>query len=119
MEGLLGYKKLFVWQFADKYAKEIYKITLKFPKDELYGIISQLRRASLSVPLNIVEGHSRNNKKEFRQFLKIALGSLVETEYLLEFSKEQKYLNEEEYHNLELLRKQTGSLLWKLLKSQN
>lgn len=79
----VGYRKLIAWQFADKLAWEVYKLTDKFPKDELYGLTSQIRRASLSIPLNIVEGHSRNSKNEFRQFLKIALGSLAETEYLL------------------------------------
>lgn len=114
----MGYKKLIVWQAADELAKAVYKVTSKFPKYELYGITSQLRRASLSVPLNIVEGHSRNNKNEFRQFLRIALGSLTETEYLLEFAKEQGYLNEAEYESLIKLRGRVGSLLWKLFKSQ-
>lgn len=116
--NFLGYKKLIAWQAADELAKAVYKVTSKFPKYELYGITSQLRRASLSVPLNIVEGHSRNNKNEFRQFLRIALGSLTETEYLLEFTKEQGYLNEAEYESLIKLRGRVGSLLWKLFKSQ-
>lgn len=119
MDNLVGYKKLLVWEAADELAKEIYKITVKFPKDELYGITSQIRRASLSVPLNIVEGHSRNNRNEFRQFLRIALGSLTETEYLLEFAREQTYLSKTEYEHLIRLRNRVGSLLWKLFKSQS
>jgi four helix bundle protein len=114
-----GYKKLIVWQKADELAKKIYKITNKFPSNELYGIISQLKRASLSVPLNIVEGYARASKNEFRQFLKIALGSLAETGYLLEFSYEQGFLLNKDFEELMMLRDQCGQLLWKLLKSQS
>lgn len=56
-----GYKKLLAWQVADKLAREAYRITASLPKAELYGLTSQLRRASLSVPLNIIEGYARNN----------------------------------------------------------
>jgi len=115
----IGYKKLITWQFANKLAKKVYQITTSFPKHELYGITSQIRRAALSVPLNIIEGHSRNNKKEFKQFLRIALGSLVEVEYLLEFSKEQQYLEEKDFKEIILLRENCGRLLWKLLCSQS
>jgi len=112
-----GYKNLLTWQIADKLAKEIYKITSRFPKEEIYGLTSQLRRASVSIPLNIIEGFSRNNKNEFRQFLRISLGSLAETDYLLEFSFTQKYLSLEEFDQLRELRNRCGSLLWKLFKS--
>lgn len=114
----IGYKKLLTWQVADLLAKKIYKITTSFPKSELYGTTSQLRRAALSIPLNIVEGQSRNNKKEFKQFLRIALGSLTEVEYLLDFAKEQNYINEVDFKEIILIREKCGQLLWKLLKSQ-
>jgi four helix bundle protein len=109
--NVAGYKNLLVWQIADDLAKKIYKITNKFPTNELYGIISQLKRASLSVPLNIVEGYARNSKKEFHQFLKIALGSVAEGGYLLEFSHEQGFLQEESFKELMTLRDQCGQLL--------
>ncbi len=112
-----GYKNLLTWQLADELAKEIYKTTSRFPKREIYGLTSQLRRASISIPLNIIEGYSRNNKNEFRQFLRIALGSLAETGYLLEFSFIQKYLSSEEFDQLRKLKNRCGSLLWKLFKS--
>ena len=118
-EEVVGYKKLLAWQLADTLAKKVYKVTAKFPREELYGIVSQLQRAALSVPLNIVEGYARNNKNEFRQFLRIALGSLAEVGYLLEFSFEQKFLTENEFQELMNLRNQCGQLLWKLLKSQS
>ena len=107
-ENIKGYKKLKVWQKADELALAIYIESKKFPKEEIYGITSQLRRAALSVPTNIVEGSGRQNKKEFRQFVNIALGSLAETEYLLEFCFKLDYLGEESYSNLEELRKEIG-----------
>ena len=112
-----GYKKLVTWQKADELAFQIYLETKKFPKDELYGITSQLRRAAISVPTNIVEGQGRQGKKELKQFINIALGSLAETEYLLEFCLRLKYLNEESYQRLENLRDRTGGLLWRLYRS--
>ena len=81
-----GYKKLIVWQKADVLAYQVYIETKDFPKEEIYGVTSQLRRAALSVPTNIVEGYGRQGKKELRWFINIALGSLAETEYLLDFS---------------------------------
>lgn len=115
----IAYKKLIAWEKADILARKIYKVTLKFPKSEMYGINSQLRRSSLSVVLNIIEGYARNNKKEFRNFLRIAYASLVEVEYLLDFSFQQKYLSSEEYSDTAVVRNECGKVLWKLLKSQS
>jgi four helix bundle protein len=112
-----GYKKLKVWQKADDLAYQIYLETKKFPKDEIYGITSQLRKAALSVPTNIVEGTGRQSKNELRQFANIALGSLAETEYLLEFCGRLTYLKEENYQRLEGLRQEVGALLWRFYKS--
>ncbi len=112
-----GYKKLIVWQKADELVYQIYLETKKFPKDEIYGITSQLRRAAISIPTNIVEGTGRQGKNELRQFLNIALGSLAETEYLLEFCYRLGYLKEADYNRLEGLRKETGGLLWNFHKS--
>ena len=114
-----GYRKLIAWQVADKLAKAVYEETSSFPKEELYGLTSQLRRAALSVPLNIIEGYARNSKNEFRQFLRIALGSLAEVGYLLEFSFAQNYLKETEFKELISLRNRCGKLLWKLFQSQS
>ncbi|MFC1599379.1 four helix bundle protein [Candidatus Omnitrophota bacterium] len=112
-----GYKKLIVWQKADELAYKIYLETKRFPKDEIYGITSQLRRAAISVPTNIVEGMGRQGKRELRQFINISLGSLAETEYLLEFCSRLKYLSGQTYDTLEGLRDRVGALLWKLYKS--
>ena len=112
-----GYKKLVVQQKADELAYQVYLVTKSFPKEEIYGIISQLRKASLSVPLNIVEGYGRQGRKELRQFVNMALGSLAETEYLLDFSLRLKYFNQEEHKRLQDLRQEVGNLLWKFYKS--
>lgn len=113
-----AYKKLLVWKISDELAKQIYKATKDFPKAELYGLTAQLRRSVLSIPLNILEGYSRNNKNEFRQFLRIALGSLAETRYLLEFAYYQGYLKRETFGELMERLELCGRLLWKLFKSQ-
>jgi len=112
----MTYKDLKVWQKADQLAFEVYKGTKKFPKDEIYGITSQLRRAALSVPTNIVEGYARQGDKELARFVNIAIGSLAETEYLLEFSRKLGYLSENDYRELEELRNEVGRLLWSFYK---
>lgn len=112
-----GYKKLIVWQKADDLAYQVYMVTKTFPKEEIYGITSQLRRAALSIPTNIVEGYGRQGRKELKQFVNIALGSLAEVEYLLDFSLRLKYLTVEEHKEIQDLRQQVGNLLWKFYKS--
>ncbi|MBN1871775.1 MAG: four helix bundle protein [Candidatus Omnitrophica bacterium] len=112
-----GYKKLKVWQKADDLACKVYLKTKEFPRDEIYGVTSQLRRAALSIPTNIVEGMGRQGKNELRNFVNIALGSLAETEYLLDFCNRLNYINEKSYIELEDLRKETGALLWNFYKT--
>ena len=84
---LRNHKDLKVWEKSIDLAEEIYKITKNFPKEELYGITSQIRRAAVSISANIAEGAARNSNKEFIQFLYIALGSLSELETELIISK--------------------------------
>jgi len=87
-----SHKDLFVYQKSLDLVVEIYQLTNDFPESEKYGLISQLRRAAVSVPSNISEGAGRNSKKEFIQFLHIALGSLNEIETQLEIAKRLNYL---------------------------
>ncbi len=82
------YKQLIVWQKSFAVAKLTYKLSTQLPKSELYGIISQMQRAAISIPSNIAEGCARNNKGEFIQFLGIAAGSAAELETQLLLSKE-------------------------------
>jgi four helix bundle protein len=112
----MTYKKLIVWQKSDEFAFEVYKLTKNFPKDELYGLISQLRRAALSIPTNIVEGYARKGDKELARFINIAIGSLAEVEYLLSFSQRLGYVTHEDYNRIEMLRSETGKLLWNFYK---
>ena len=81
-----GFKKLIVWNKAYDLALGVYKKTKEFPKDELYGLTSQLRRASLSVSANIAEGYDRQHRKEYLHYLSIARGSLSEVETYLKLS---------------------------------
>ena len=113
----MTYKDLTVWQKADELALYVYAVTKKFPKDEVYGITSQIRRAALSVPTNIVEGYARKGDKKLARFVNIALGSLAETEYLLAFAQRLGYLTVKEYNQMETLRSEVGKLLWNFYKT--
>ncbi|MFT6883019.1 MAG: four helix bundle protein [Marinoscillum sp.] len=86
------YKDLDVWKIAMDLSEDIYKLTALFPRDERFGLISQIRRASVSVPSNITEGAGRNSKGEFKQFLGIAVGSLFELETQLLLAKRFNYI---------------------------
>jgi len=112
-----GYKKLKVWEKAHKLAMEIYRVSNKFPKEELYGLTSQIRRSAFSISLNIVEGHASSSKKEFLNFLNISNRSLVETEYLLEIMKELNFISDTEYQRLDKMRCEVGIMLNAFTKS--
>lgn len=108
-----SFKDLIVWQKAYKLVVDIYKITRGFPKDEIYGLSQQMRRAAVSIPSNIAEGYGRYYPKEYKQFLSIAYGSLceLETQYLL--SIELGYANKNETN--EDLMKEVGSMLYRMI----
>jgi four helix bundle protein len=115
--GEKRYKKLIVWQKADELAYQVYIETKKFPKEEIFGITSQLRRAALSVPNNLVEGYAKQGSNSLRQYANIALGSLGEVEYLFEFCLRLGYFETKAFEKLESLRCEVGRLLWKLYAS--
>lgn len=94
------YRKYEIWKKSHQLALDVYRVTKSFPKEEMYGITSQLRRCSLSIPTNIVEGSGRNSQKEFAHFINIASGSAAETEYLIRFSFDVKYLNENDFNKI-------------------
>lgn len=77
---MANFKELLVWQKSINFVTEIYEVTNNFPKDEMYGLTSQIRRASISIPSNIAEGNSRRSVADYLQFLKIARGSCAEVE---------------------------------------
>jgi four helix bundle protein len=94
------FKKLSVWNKAHLLTIEVYKATQLFPKEEQFGLTSQIRRASVSIPSNIVEGCGRGGSIEFGRFLQIAMGSLYELEYQLLLARDLNYLNEKVYNQL-------------------
>jgi four helix bundle protein len=96
-----NYKELKVWQKSHAFTLKVYEITKSFPKDELYSLTNQLRRAASSVPANIAEGCGKNSNNELAHFLNISLGSSNETEYFLILSKDLKYLSENIFIELE------------------
>ncbi|WNM19156.1 four helix bundle protein [Flavobacterium capsici] len=113
------FKKYDIWQLSHSLTLEVYKATSNFPNEELYGLVSQLRRASSSIPTNISEGCGRNSDKEFNQFLNIALGSANETEYLLLLSKDLNYISEEIFSDLDSKTNTIKSKIYKLKQKLN
>jgi four helix bundle protein len=97
-----AFRQLNVWEKSHQLALAIYQSTAKFPKEELYGLTSQIRRASMSIPTNIAEGCGRNSNAEFARFLQIAIGSAGETEYQLLLSHDLGFLNKEQYDKLSI-----------------
>jgi four helix bundle protein len=94
------YSKLEVWQVAHKLTLEIYKKTCSLPKEENFGLKSQIRRAAISVPANIAEGSGRKSNMDFRKYLIIALGSASETEYYIRLCKDLGYIDNSESDEL-------------------
>jgi four helix bundle protein len=90
---------LLMWQEAHKFVLKVYKITEVYPKHELFGLVSQFRRAAVSIPANIAEGYRRKGKSEKLRFLNISQGSLEECRYFLILSKDLNYINDEEFKN--------------------
>ena len=97
----------------DDYAHLVYRLTKDFPKSEMYGVVSQIRRAALSVILNYIEGYARRRQLVNLNFLEISYASLQESKYLLHFSLNEKYLNNKEYTPAMELAEEIGAMLWK------
>jgi four helix bundle protein len=109
------FRDIKAWKNADDLAALIYSATRAFPKEELYGLTSQIRRATVSIPSNIAEGAARKTTKEYLQFLYIAQGPISELEYLLHLSKRIGYLKDSEYDRLDGLINQTAKTLYGLI----
>ena len=111
------YRKLEAWKEAYSLGLSIYKITAHFPREELFGITSQLRRAATSIAANIAEGNARQSKKEFKHFLSIARASAAEVETWLMFSKDLNYIKNDDFHNLANRLDRLKGLIYGLIKS--
>jgi four helix bundle protein len=112
-----GFRKLIVWQRAHQLVLQVYKFTEKFPKHEMFGLTSQIRRAMVSVPANIAEGYAAGGKGQFGRYLDIAQGSLAEVEYYLILAQDLNYLTQPQYEQAESVRAETGFLLHRLIES--
>lgn len=112
-----SFRKLVVWQKAKELVLKIYAETNSFPKFEMFGLTSQLRRAAVSLSTNIAEGKERQHSKEFAQFLYIARGSLAEIEVLLEIAKELGYLSLYKLNELAEQTSEVGKLINGLINS--
>ena len=94
------FKKLQVWKKSHDLTLRIYDVTSRFPREEIYGLTSQIRRACASIPTNIAEGCGRNSSADLARFLQIAMGSASETEYLILLAHDLKYLDPGQYAEL-------------------
>jgi len=112
-----SYRDLVVWQKAMELVAEIYRLTRAFPADEMFGLVSQLRRAAVSIPSNIAEGYGRTSTGEYKQFLGHARGSLWEVETQILIAQKLKYLGDEETDGLLKLATETGRILQGLIAS--
>jgi four helix bundle protein len=111
-----NYKELKVWEKAHSFTLKIYQVTKEFPKEEIYGLTSQMRRAAASIPVNIAEGCGRNSNLELANFLQISLGSTNEMEYDLLLAKELVYLSEPNYSELNILIGEIRAMLLSLIQ---
>jgi four helix bundle protein len=112
-----GFRQLTVWQKAYQLALECYTASRLFPKEETFGLISQLQRAAVGIPANIAEGYERKHRKEYLQFLYIAKGSLGEVETFLSLARDLGYLSNHDYLNVEGKRADVSRLLKGLIRS--
>lgn len=112
-----GYHKLIVWQRSYNLTLLIYRLTESFPKSEEYSLKSQIRRAAISIVLNIVEGNRRESLKEYLHFLNIAQGSLVEVEACLELALGLKFISKTKYEETEEYIDEVGRLLTSFIKA--
>jgi four helix bundle protein len=94
--SIRSYQDLAIWKKAMQLVVQVYHLTRRFPREEMHGLTSQMRRAAVSIPTNIAEGWGRGSRKEYIQFLRIARGSLLELETLLAISRNLRYLSQED-----------------------
>ena len=118
-----NFRELQIWQRSHRLTLAIYKATKQFPREELYGLTSQLRRACSSIPTNIAEGCGRDGDAELARFVQIAMGSASEVEYQLLLARDLEYLNVDEYQKLnnELveIKRMINAFLQKLRKAKS
>lgn len=115
--AIQSYRELEVWKISMDLADKIYDITETFPKNEMYGLASQIRRAAVSIPSNIAEGRARSGTKELLYFINIARGSLAELETQLILSERRKYIDSDTLEQLISIANSVGKMLTRLYQS--
>lgn len=110
-----NYKDLKVWEKAHHFTLEVYGVSNFFPKEELYGLINQLRRAASSIPANIAEGCGKNAYTDFAKYFNIALGSANESEYFILLAKDLAYISKEKFDSLSKLINEIKAMLIALI----
>lgn len=110
------YKELIVWQKAVNLVSVIYQATKDFPKEELYGLTNQIRRAAVSIPSNIAEGFGRNSKNDFKRFLQISISSVFEVQTQLEIARNLQFFSEDEYKIVFDLTREVEAMLSALIR---
>lgn len=111
-----SFRDLLVWQKSMVLVTEVYNYTGRYPKEELYGITSQIRRSAVSVPSNIAEGYGRRSTGDYTRFLQISVGSLYELDTQLEISRNLGYLTDEQFSNLSANCNEISKMLHSLIK---
>lgn len=111
MEKTKTFKELIVWQKSHKLVLEIYKVTRSYPKEEVYSLTNQIRRASVSIAANIAEGYKKKTKASKLNFLNISEGSLEEVKYYIILSKDLEFISEKEFNQLESITEEVGRLI--------
>jgi len=115
--SIRSYRDLQVWRLAIRFTKSVYRVTAGFPSDERFGLVSQVRRASVSVASNIAEGWGRGTSQDYVRFLRMARGSVYEVETQLEIASQLEFLDEESYREVIAEVNEAGRVLAGLLRS--
>ncbi len=116
MNQIKTFRDLIVWQKSMDLVTEIHLITKQLPKEEQYGLISQIRRCAVSIPSNIAEGYGRKSTNDYKRFLQIAIGSLFELQTQIEITKKLKYLNDQTYSILDDKTREIERMLSSLIR---
>lgn len=116
MAVVRSFRDLVVWQKSVELCIGLYKLTQRFPREEIYGLSGQLRRAGVSVPSNIAEGFGRRSRSDYRSFLRVARGSLLEIQTQLLIARELQYGEPEKIGEAEGLAEQISRMLWVLIE---
>jgi len=117
MPAAMPYERFEAWKVSHELALAVYSVTRGWPRSELYGLTSQLRRAALSARTNIAEGSAKRGPAEFRRYLDYSLGSLSELAYLLRFARDEQFLTDEAWAKLQQMRDKAAILTWRLSRS--